>query len=248
MTIINLKKNRNHAKHPEIDLHLDTPLTIITGPNGYGKSTLLNSIQHSLEAQYKNALKLEPTSNPYEINYRFSKKKSYFTETPDSVIITFDAHSIHDYHSMIGSAMVSGHMHIDRHKYSEGQARIIDLNRVFEIANHIKSIDNNIPIFILLDAVDSGLSPDIVEYLVEIIFKQIQRDVDNTKIIMTTNTFEFVNELPSTTILDAKSCLKIAPFSDYKDYVNYCKLNSSVDSRIKDACVYRKLELPDEEK
>lgn len=235
---INIKPEQ-YAKHPN-SITLTTPITLIAGANGHGKSTLLTAIAKGITAQSQNPIQIEPTTSQRILKMDLDpKERSYYQKAPDAIIAEIDTHARHDYSHMLGIAMSSYHMSIDRYKYSEGQSRVIDLKRLFEIIDFIPNFDDSVPIYLLIDGVDSGLSPDMVIHLKELIFEASQKNRTNKlHIVMTTNTFEFLNDMPNATIIDAQTCQQIEPFNSYQDYVNYCQQTSTLDTSLDTKNVY----------
>lgn len=248
ITVKNLEIENPNFTNPPTEITLETPLTILAGANGSGKSTLMTSIKNAVKKSYKNKTNryhfndvydFDPTDGLNKILDLVNPKKSW--DKPNAIIAEFDGYSTNDFHHMLGVAMSVGHMSINRLKYSEGQLRLIDTKRFFNLIHEAHNSDPSIPFFIFLDAVDSGLSPDLAYQLRQMIINFVKSH-KNIYILTTANTFELLNSYQFTsiskdvTIIDVNTQKSINELiNEYKDYFDYCSLHSTFDERVVDA-------------
>lgn len=227
-------------------LELNKTLTVIAGPNGYGKSSLLMAIKKSIreiyeeERKYYSIFEVETSTQKSTINSILSKP-TY--ERPNVLLFTYDGYNGNDFITMLGLAACTHSVKLERVKYSEGQLRILDLKRIFESVNHAQQVVENkdTPFVLLIDSVDSGLSPDFSLEIQKMIRQFVEHDASsNLKILLVSNTYELFqnwNE-EKTEIIDARTFEKIH-FSSYEDYVTYCQENSSYEERVVGGNIYR---------
>lgn len=233
-----------HIAYPD-ELELNKTLTVLAGPNGYGKSSLLMAIKKSIreiyeeERKYYSIFEVETSTQKSTIDSILSKP-TY--ERPNALLFTYDGYKENDYITMLGLVACTHSVKLERVKYSEGQLRILDLKRIFELANHAQQIVENkdTPFVLLIDSVDSGLSPDFSLEIQKMIQQFVEHDASNNlRILLVSNTYELFqnwNE-EKTEIIDARTFEKLH-FSSYEGYVTYCQENSSYKERVVGANVY----------
>jgi len=164
-------------------------------------------------------------------------------ERPNVLLFTYDGYNGNDFITMLGLVACTHSVKLERVKYSEGQLRILDLKRIFELVNHAQQVVENkdTPFVLLIDSVDSGLSPDFSLEIQKMIRQFVEHDASsNLKILLVSNTYELFrnwNE-EKTEIIDARTFEKIH-FSSYEDYVTYCQENSSYEERVVGGNIYR---------
>lgn len=246
MKITQLNKHSDkHITCPD-ELELNKILTVIAGPNGYGKSSLLRAVKKSVREAYEEERKFYST---YEVETSTQKstidsilsKPTY--DRPNALLFTYDGYKENDFMTMLGLAGCTYSVKLERIQYSEGQLRILDLKRLFELVNHAQQVieKKDTPFVLLIDSVDSGLSPDFSIKIQEMIRQFVNYDASNNlRILLVSNTYElFQNwDEDKTEIIDARTFEKIH-FSSYEDYVSYCQERTSYEERVVGTNVYR---------
>lgn len=228
------------------ELGLNKTLTVLAGPNGYGKSSLLMAVKRSIRETYEEERKFYST---YEVETSTQKstvdsilsKPTY--ERPNALLFTYDGYKENDFISMLGLVACTHSVKLERVEYSEGQLRILDLKRIFELVNHAQQVIENkdTPFVLLIDSVDSGLSPDFSIKIQEMIRQFVNHDASNNlRILLVSNTYElFQNwDEDKTEIIDARTFEKIH-FSSYEEYVSYCQERTSYEERVVGTNIYR---------
>ena len=228
------------------ELELNKTLTVLAGPNGYGKSSLLMAVKRSIRETYEEERKFYST---YEVETSTQKstidsilsKPTY--ERPNALLFTYDGYKENDFITMLGLVACTHSVKLERVEYSEGQLRILDLKRIFELVNHAQQVIENkdTPFVLLIDSVDSGLSPDFSIKIQEMIRQFVNYDASNNlRILLVSNTYElFQNwDEDKTEIIDARTFEKIH-FSSYEEYVSYCQERTSYEERVVGTNVYR---------
>lgn len=234
-----------HVVYPD-ELELNKTLTVLAGPNGYGKSSLLMAVKRSIrevyreEYKYYSTLEVETSTKKSTIDSILSKP-TY--ERPNALLFTYDGYKENDYITMLGLVACTYSVKLERVEYSEGQLRILDLKRIFELVNHAQQVveNKNVPFILLIDSVDSGLSPDFSLEIQKMIRQFVEHDAyPNLRILLVSNTYElFQNwDEEQAEIIDARTFEKLH-FSSYEDYVTYCQEKSSYEERVIGANIYR---------
>lgn len=190
---LNIKIEDIHDLHKGFNLTLNPGFTAIVGPNGAGKTTLISQIK---QYAHENNIKTWSYSNVTDGG-----------ETAMSrYVMNGDIHAL-------ASAWCA----------SEGEKLIQNFaNRINKMGTLIrKSVKDNSPLIILLDAIDSGLSINKTRELRDFI-KMIETTDLNTEhqiyIIMAANQYELVKE--PTDCVHARSG-KHLTFKTYSKYANF---------------------------
>ena len=228
------------------ELELSKTLTVLAGPNGYGKSSLLMAVKRSIRETYEEERKFYST---YEVETSTQKstidsilsKPTY--ERPNALLFTYDGYKENDFITMLGLVACTHSVKLERVEYSEGQLRILDLKRIFELVNHAQQVIENkdTPFVLLIDSVDSGLSPDFAIEIQQMIRQFVNYDASNNlRILLVSNTYElFQNwDEDKTEIIDARTFEKIH-FSSYEEYVSYCQERTSYEERVVGTNIYK---------
>lgn len=246
MEITQLNKHSDtHLTFPD-KLELNKTLTIIAGPNGYGKSSLLMEVKRSIREIYEEEHKFYSTFE-VETSTRKSTIDSILSkptyEQPNALIFTYDGYKENDFMTMLGLAASTYSVKLERIKYSEGQLRILDLKRIFDLVNHAQQVIKNkdIPFVLLIDSVDSGLSPDFAIKIQQIIHQFVNHNTSsNLRVLLVSNTYELFQDWDEdkTDIIDAQTFEKVY-FSSYEDYVAYCQKRTSYEERVVGTNIYR---------
>ena len=184
-----------HLTFPD-KLELNKILTIIAGPNGYGKSSLLIDVKRSIREIYEEERKFYSTFE-VETSTRKSTIDSILSkpiyEQPNALIFTYDGYKENDFITMLGLAASTYSVKLERIEYSEGQLRILDLKRIFDLVNHAQQVVENkdTPFVLLIDSVDSGLSPDFAIKIQQMIRQFINHNTSsNLRVLLVSNTYE----------------------------------------------------------
>ena len=234
-----------HLTFPD-KLELNKILTIIAGPNGYGKSSLLMDVKRSIreiyeeERKFYSAFEVETSTRKSTIDSILSKP---IYEQPNALIFTYDGYKENDFITMLGLVASTYSVKLERIEYSEGQLRILDLKRIFDLVNHAQQVVENkdTPFVLLIDSVDSGLSPDFAIKIQQMIRQFINHNTSsNLRVLLVSNTYElFQNwDEDKTDIIDAQTFEKVH-FSSYEDYVTYCQKRTSYEGRVVGTNIYR---------
>ena len=144
---------------------------------------------------------------------------------------------------MLGLAASTYSVKLERIEYSEGQLRILDLKRIFDLVNHAQQVVENkdTPFVLLIDSVDSGLSPDFAIKIQQMIRRFVNHNTSsNLRVLLVSNTYElFQNwDEDKTDIIDARTFKKVH-FSSYEDYVTYCQKRTSYKRIVVGTDIYR---------
>ena len=234
-----------HLTFPD-KLELNKILTIIAGPNGYGKSSLLMEVKRSIREIYEEESKFYSTFE-VETSTRKSTIDSILFkpiyEQPNALIFTYDGYKENDFITMLGLAASTYSVKLERIEYSEGQLRILDLKRIFDLVNHAQQVVENkdTPFVLLIDSVDSGLSPDFAIKIQQMIRRFVNHNTSsNLRVLLVSNTYElFQNwDEDKTDIIDARTFKKVH-FSSYEDYVTYCQKRTSYKRIVVGTDIYR---------
>lgn len=164
-------------------------VTVLVGCNGYGKSTLLNIIENKLE---KNKIKFMKYNNLTDGEY-FAK---------DNALYMRDL-------TLLANLVTS----------SEGENIYTNIGRfVKNLGEFITNTDDD-NIWILLDAIDSGLSIDNIIEIKEFFNYLINNEKDkNIYIIISTNSYELAKDERCFDVYNGKY-LSFKDYEDYRDFI-----------------------------
>lgn len=167
-------------------------ITILVGCNGYGKSTFLKQIEYSLKADKIPYIKYD---NETEGGGNSRSLKGFLGNT-DFVI----------------KSILS----------SEGENIILNIeNFACEIGKFVMKNQSAEELYVLIDALDSGLSIDKIDYLkrdlFDFIVKDCKRNGQNIRFIITANSYELAN---GENCFDVHNC-KYVKFNDYEEYKKF---------------------------
>lgn len=174
------------------NIEFEEGLTVLVGCNGSGKSTLLHQIKDLCE---KEDIPCYYFDNLTEGGSNARDKADFYGDT-----------------MFIVQSLCS----------SEGENINLNIcNCASKIGNFVNKNENSDKIFILMDAVDSGLSIDYVIELKELLFKTILEDTYKrglkVYIIISANEYEMARNEKCILIPD----MKYKTFKDYDEYRNF---------------------------
>lgn len=167
-------------------------ITILVGCNGYGKSTLLKQVETSLQIDKIPYIKY---NNETEGGGNSRSLKGFLGDT-DFVI----------------KSILS----------SEGENIILNIeNFACEIGKFIARNPSDKELYVLIDALDSGLSIDKINFLKRELFDFIVKDCkqrgQNIRFLITANNYELAN---GENCFDVHNC-KYIKFNNYEEYRNF---------------------------
>ena len=184
------------------NITINTGLTVLVGCNGMGKSTLI----HQLQDQLNN--KNIPTISFNNLTEGHAHARSEASFRRDWGFLSTSLQS------------------------SEGENIIMNLGKLAsKIGAFVNKNRNASEIWIFLDAIDSGLSVDIVVVVKKYLFKTIFDDNPNTDvyIIVSANEYELARDENCFDIYNGK----YIQFKDYEDYRNFIlKTREEKDKRV----------------
>lgn len=198
------------------ELTLTHKITVLAGPNGYGKTTLIKMLQESL----KNVDAFSFENNAYSRSlFRSLASPHKKLEHEASIgFISYDSHN-DDYGNAISSALLNQNpLQVAlRKESSEGENNLISLGLLFnETQDIVKEHPNLKQLIIFVDGIDSGLSVDKINFIIKTLPIKIEQietlrpDVE-VALVFTANNYELVRNLPT---IDPVTFEKI----DYQDY------------------------------
>ena len=167
-------------------------VTVLVGCNGLGKTTLLHEIEHQLNQSGVHCIKYD---NLVDGGANARSRAGFYGEM-----------------SFLATSMCS----------SEGENIVMNIGRVAgRIGRLVKTDPDSKEIWILLDAIDSGLSTDNVVEVKELLFKTILEDIRNEEkdiyIVVSANAYEMAR---GERCLDVRN-LKYRKFRNYEQYRNF---------------------------
>lgn len=186
------------------ELTLTHKVTVLAGPNGHGKTTLIRMLKESRTKagafSFANNARSRSASRAFASI--FSQKE---LENEASIgFMSYDSHN-DDYGNAISSALLNQNIAqvALRKESSEGENNLISLGLLFNNAQDIVKEHPNIKQLILfIDGIDSGLSVDKINFIIETLpikIKQIEdlRPDIEIALIFTANNFELIHNLPT---------------------------------------------------
>lgn len=227
---------RNIETHPYDEklfnndtLTLTNKVTVLSGPNGYGKTTLMRELKTALKAN--GAIQFD--NNPRSRKLSFSASGIFQDKNIDQDatigFLSYDSHD-DDYSRTISSNLFNENFEqvALRKTSSEGQNNLLSLADLFDNAQAIAKEHQNLKHLILfVDGIDSGLSVDILRFIIDTLdnkLKQVERHNPNLEasIVFTSNSYEFVKSLPTIDPITFESV-------SYESYDDFCQdmLNKS---------------------
>ena len=150
-------------------LTLTNKATVLSGPNGYGKTTLMRELKTALKAN--GAIQFD--NNPRSRKLSFSASGIFQDKNIDQDatigFLSYDSHD-DDYSRTISSNLFNENFEqvALRKTSSEGQNNLLSLADLFDNAQAIAKEHQNLRHLILfVDGIDSGLSIDILRFIID---------------------------------------------------------------------------------
>lgn len=222
----------------ETNLTLTAPITFVIGANGYGKSTRLKTIRQPLIQNRKKVLDFDVTDSNLRLKTQTMPTGSdrYIYDKPDTILFDIDMHSGYNYHTLLGFSVGNNELDLKEiGSTSEAYMTFIILKLIRKKLEFLEEIGYDGQVLILLDGVDSGTTPDVATSYAKYIQQLIAHTTLDLKIVVTSNTFEFLNpvEYDNPDYLDARTLDKL-DITSHQDFVDFVLSTSSA----KDIIVY----------
>lgn len=185
------------------DIEINPGVTILTGCNGYGKTTLLQMIKDNL---ISSKIPVFYYSNEHEGGANAISERAFYED-----------------YNTVATLMQS----------SEGEQISINLGTIAsKIGKFVRTHIGDGEMWILFDAIDSGLSVDVMRDIKEYLFETILDDTMGVKvfIVCSTNSYEMCKDYPCFDVYSGE----YVEFKDYEEYVQYIlKSREQKDKRYK---------------
>lgn len=176
--------------YKKTNIEINPGVTILTGCNGYGKTTLLQMIKQSLKSS---KIPVMDYSNETDGGHNAISERAFY-----------------DDYATVATLMQS----------SEGEQIYINLgNTASKIGKFIHEHNDDKEIWLLFDAIDSGLSIDNMIEVKELLFETILEDTKGKDvfIICSTNSYEMCRDSKCFDVYSGE----YVEFKDYEDYREY---------------------------
>lgn len=193
-------------------IEINSGVTVLIGCNGSGKTTLLHEIESSLNKQHISV-------------YKYNNLSDSLKNSMNSLLYNgdYDTLATLTYASEGESISISLNKQTDNiiNIIKTGRKKASKLEEVFRsMTNYDEPEIDNSQVWLLFDAIDSGLSIDQVNDIKEYLFKPI---IDNTKdkdvyIVVSANEYELCEGLPCFNVTDGKY-VDINSYGDYKKQI-----------------------------
>lgn len=222
ITILNITRDPYYEDEylfEKDQLTLTDQVTVFVGPNGYGKTTLVNMLKEALERD--GAISFSNNPHARSIARAFELAVTDESKNPSIGFISYDSHA-DDHTNSISASLVNNNMRqlLLRRESSEGENNLISLADLFDNAQAVANENPNLKhLIIFVDGIDSGLSVDKIDFIVrnlDLKIKQVEsQNPDlNVALVFTANHYEMVRNLPT---IDPITFEKLN-YNDYEDF------------------------------
>ena len=194
-------------------------VTIFAGPNGYGKSSLVAMMKEALKQQDYKEFHLMSRGNPFKCFAILGEEDKPVTKG----FLAYDA-KYDSYGNILGRQLFLQEFDIagTMMAASEGQNKLITMGKLFDQVKEIKEKPENKDleqIIIFVDGIDSGLSVDMIQFIMSTLPLKIQQVEDlglECIIIFTTNNYEMCR---NRTVMDPFT-FKETKYESYEEFRN----------------------------
>lgn len=202
-------------------LTLTDQVTVFVGPNGYGKTTLVNMLKEALERDGAVSFSNNPHARSIARAFELVKADESAKNRASIGFISYDSHA-DDHTNSISASLVNNNMRqlLLRRESSEGENNLISLADLFDNAQAVANENPNLEhLIIFVDGIDSGLSVDKIDFIVrslDLKIKQVEsQNPDlNVALVFTANHYEMVRNLPTIDPITFETI----NYSDYEEF------------------------------
>ena len=202
-------------------LTLTDQVTVFVGPNGYGKTTLVNMLKEALERDGAVSFSNNPHARSIARAFELVKADESAKNRASIGFISYDSHA-DDHTNSISASLVNNNMQqlLLRRESSEGENNLISLADLFDNAQAVANENpNREHLIIFVDGIDSGLSVDKIDFIVrslDLKIKQVEsQNPDlNVALVFTANHYEMVRNLPTVDPITFET----VNYNDYKEF------------------------------
>lgn len=202
-------------------LTLTDQVTVFVGPNGYGKTTLVNMLKEALERDGAVSFSNNPHARSIARAFELVKADESAKNRASIGFISYDSHA-DDHTNSISASLVNNNMRqlLLRRESSEGENNLISLADLFDNAQAVANENPDLEhLIIFVDGIDSGLSVDKIDFIVRNLnlkIKQVEsQNPDlNVALVFTANHYEMVRNLPTIDLITFETI----NYSDYEEF------------------------------
>ena len=202
-------------------LTLTDQVTVFVGPNGYGKTTLVNMLKEALERDGAISFSNNAYARGLARAFELAKADESAKDRANIGFISYDSHA-DDHTNSISASLVNNNMRqlLLRRESSEGENNLISLADLFDNAQAVANENPNLKhLIIFVDGIDSGLSVDKINFIIrnlDLKIKQVEsQNPDlNVALVFTANHYEMVRNLPTVDPITFET----VNYNDYKEF------------------------------
>lgn len=202
-------------------LTLSDQVTVIVGPNGYGKTTLVTMLKEALEKDGAMSFSNNAYARGLARAFELAVEDKYKRDNASIGFISYDSHA-DDHTNSISASLVNNNMQqlLLRRESSEGENNLISLADLFDNAQAVANENPDLEhLIIFVDGIDSGLSVDKIDFIVrnlDLKIKQVEsQNPDlNVALVFTANHYEMVRNLPTIDPITFETI----NYSDYEEF------------------------------